>query len=170
MGRERCRGLALVVLLAACGGDKATPAVDTSQPILAAAPVAPGDSTCPATGLWARCSVLKSLERAGLNTHADSAQDVTEPPLAISGFEIPIGRGRIRVFLYADSNSRRRDQAKLDPKAFVSPNREPGIARERTLVPSANLLVLMNVLGSLNRERIANALMAGPPQPPSKRP
>lgn len=168
MGRARCLSLALVALLAACSGGDAPPVADTSQPVFAATPAAPGDTTCPPTGLWARCSVIKSLERAGFNAHADAAQDVTEPPLAISGFEIPIGGGRIRVFLYVDSTSRKRDQAKLDPKTFIAPNREPGIARERTIAPSANLLVLMDVLGSRNRERIANAVMAGPPQPPSK--
>lgn len=169
MGRKGRLSLALLVLLGGCGGDKAA-AVDTSQPILAADPPAPGDTTCPRTGRWALCSVFKSIARAGLNTHSDLAKAVTEEPLSISGTEIPISRGDIRIFLYADSNSRKRDQAKLEHKQFVLPHQEPGFARERTIVPNANLLVLMNVMNSLNRERIANALMAGPPQPPSKRP
>ena len=170
MSRERRLSLGLLVLLVGCGdGSRKSAAADT-MPIVAATPPAPGDTACPATGQWARCSVLKSIERAGLNSHADSAKDVTEPPLSIGGVELPIGHGEIRVFLYADSGSRKRDRAKLDPKQFVLPHQQPGFARERTIVESANLLVLMNVLNSLSRERIANALMAGPPQPPSKRP
>lgn len=165
----QCLSLALLVLLAACGGKDGAGAVDTTQPVPAAAPPVPGDTTCPPTGLWARCSVIKSLERAGLNTHADSAKDVTEAPLAVEGFSLKMARGEVRVFLYADSISRKRDQAKLDPTKFVPPHRE-AFKRERTIVESANLLVLMDVLVSRNRERIANALMAGPPQPPSKRP
>lgn len=160
---------ALMVLLAACGGPDGAQAVDTSLPIVAAPSPAPGDTACPATGLWARCSVIRSLERAGFNTHADSAKDVTEPVLSVPGFALPMARGEVRVFLYADSASRIRDRAKLDPAKFVLPQREP-FNRERTIVESANLLVLAEVFVSRNRERIANALMAGPPQPPSKKP
>jgi hypothetical protein len=172
MSRERRLSLGLLVLLGGCGkgGDKASAASEASQPIIAAVVPAAGDTSCPNTGLWARCSVFKSLERAGLNTHADSAQVIVEKPLVVPAVEIPIARGHIRIFLYADSNSRRRDAAKLDRKQFILAVQEPGFARERTLIENANLLVLMDVARSLNRERIANALMAGPPQPPSKQP
>jgi hypothetical protein len=167
MRREQCISLALALLAACSGGAKdAAPAVDTSQPIAAAPVPAPDDTSCPATGLWARCSAIKSIYRAGLNTHDDSSKNVTEAPLSIPGFELPISRGRVRFFIYADSNSRRRDQMKLDSTLFVIPPREPGLRGERVLIPSANLLVLMDVASSRNRERIANALMAGPPQPP----
>jgi hypothetical protein len=172
MPGERCISLGLA-LLAACGGGgprEAASSGDTTQPILAAVASAPGDTSCPATGSWARCSAIKAIYRAGLNPHADSAKDVTEPPLSIPGFELPISRGKVRFFIYADTASRQRDQAKLDTALFVIPPRDPGLRGERTLVPAANLLVLMDVANSRNRERIANALMAGPPQPPSKKP
>jgi hypothetical protein len=170
MHREQRLSLVLLVLLAACGRGDQKPAIDSAQPVIAAPVPAPGDTSCPANGLWARCSVFKSLERAGLNTHADSARPVTEAPLSIPAVEIPIARGDIRIFLYADSASRKRDAARLDRTQFIRPVQEPGFKRERTIIESANLLVLMNVLHSLNRERIANALLAGPPQPPSRRP
>lgn len=170
MSPERRLSLALLVLVGGCGtGDKVGVA-DTSQPILAAPVAVQGDTACPPTGLWARCSVFKGIERAGLNAHRDLAKDVTEEPLLVPGIQIPIARGDIRIFLYADSQSRKRDQAKLDRTLFVLPHQEPGFQRQRTIVQSANLLVLMNVFTSRNRERIANALMAGPPQPPSNRP
>lgn len=168
MRRGQCISLVLA-LLAACSSGAKAPAADTAQPIVAAPTPAAGDTSCPATGLWARCSVVKSIERAGLNTHADSAKDVTEPPLSVPGFELPLASGPVRVFLYADSASRRNDQAKLDTSLFVSLRKDPTI-RRRTLVGSANLLALMNVLNTHNRERIALALMAGAPQPPSKKP
>ncbi len=171
MRREQCISLGLALLAACSGGaGDGTAGIDTAHPIIAAAEPAPGDTTCPATGLWARCSAIKAVDRAGLNTYADSAKVVTEPLLSIPGFELPISRGEVRFFIYADSNSRRRDQLKLDPALFVIPPREPGLRGERVLVPSANLLVLMRVANSRNRERIANALLAGPPQPPSKQP
>lgn len=162
--------LALLVLLGGCGSDDRAGVTDTTLPILAAPVAAPGDTACLPTGLWARCSVFKGIERAGLNAHRDSAKEVTEEPLSVPGIQIPIARGDIRIFLYADSNSRKRDAAKLDRALFVLPHQEPGFKRQRTIVQSANLLVLMNVFMSINRERIANAMMAGPPQPPSNRP
>jgi hypothetical protein len=158
---------AVVLTLAACSG-KAAATRDTSGPIVAA-PVDSGPD-CPATGLWARCSVLKGLSRAGLAVRPESITAVRRPPLAIEGFRLPIARGEIEVFLYADSASRRRDEAKLDTTEYIPPWKTPGIRQERTEIGSANLLVLMNVLNETNRERIANAMLAGAPQPPSRKP
>ena len=170
MRREQCISLGLALLAACSSSEKnAARAADSALPIVGAPAPAPGDTSCPATGLWARCSVIKSIERAGLNSHADSAKDVTEKPLSVPGFELPVSRGTLRVFLYADSGSRRRDQARLDTALFVSPAKDANM-RRRTLIGSANLLALMDVMNSQNRERIANALMAGAPQPPSKKP
>lgn len=158
--------VAVAALVAGCGSS--SPSADTALtagPIIAAAAPVPGDTTCPSTGLWARCTLFKRLEMAGLNVRKDSAAEVREPMLSVPGFEMPIARGRIRVFLYADSTSRRRDQAKLDPRAFITPRQSPGLLGERTLAPSANMLVLMEITNEQQRERIANAVMAGPPQP-----
>ena len=174
MRRGQCISLGLALLAACSGGSKEpAPSVDTAvtgQAILAAPAPLPGDTSCLANGLWARCSAIKAIYRAGLNTHADLAKDVTEAPLSITGFELPLARGIVRFFIYADSNSRRRDQMKLDDTRFAIPPREPVFGRQRALVPSANLLVLMDVSNSQNRERIANAILAGPPQPPSNKP
>jgi hypothetical protein len=171
MRREQCISLGLALLAACSSGEtKAVPAgVDTTRPILAAAPPAPGDTSCPATGYWARCSIIKAIERQGLNSHADSAKDVTESPLSIGGFELALSRGTVRFFVYADSNSRKLDEMRLDTSRFVSPRKDPSM-RKRTLIPVANLIVLMDIMNTRNRERIANAMMAGAPQPPSKQP
>jgi hypothetical protein len=171
MRREQCISLGLA-LLAACFSEKKNampPGVDTTRPIAAAPVAAPGDTSCPATGYWARCSIIKAIERQALNAHADSAKDVTDAPLSITGFELPLSRGSARFFVYADSNSRKLDQLKLDTSLFVSPQKDPSM-RKRTLIPIANLIVLMDIMNTRNRERIANAMMAGAPQPPSKKP
>ena len=98
--------------------------------------------------------------------HADSLTEIHDAPLSIAGKRLPIAGGEIEIFLYADSGSRVRDAAKLDPKQFIGPSQEPSILRQRTIVTNENLLVLMNVANETNRERIANNLMAGPPQAP----
>jgi hypothetical protein len=170
MRSQQRLSIMLSALLVACGSGAKPAVVDSALPVVALAPAAPGDTSCPATGLWSMCSVYKSIERAGLNAHRDLAKEVHEEPLTVAGTELPVARGEILVFLYADSGSRARDEAKLDKAAFIRPVDQPGIKRERTIVHSANLLVLVNVLNSLGRERIMNALMAGPPQLPSKKP
>jgi hypothetical protein len=169
MNAGRRLSLALSVLLVACGSSDKPAPPDTAGPVVALPPVV-GDTTCPRDGRWALCSVFKSIERAGLNVHRDSARPVAEKPLSIEGTSLPIARGEIRIFLYADSLSRLRDEAKLDKTQFIRPVDEPGFKRERTLVHSANALVLVNVLNSLQRERIVLAILAGAPQPPSKTP
>ena len=162
--------LLAVVAVSACDS-RAKPVAsspDSSQPIVAA-PLA-SDTTCPPTGAWALCSAFRSIARTGLAVHKDSAKEVREPPLSVTGTELPISRGDVRFFLYADSMSRLRDEARLDRTQFILPVQQPGFKRERTIVHSANLLALINVLNDRNRERIANALMAGPPQPPIIKP
>jgi hypothetical protein len=159
------------MLLAIACGEKSSAgrAADSALPIVAAADTGSAKD-CPATGQWLQCSVLKRLERAGLSVHADSLTEIHDAPLSIAGKRLPIAGGEIEIFLYADSGSRVRDAAKLDPKQFIPPSSEPSILRQRTIVSNENLLVLMNVANETNRERIANNLMAGPPQPPRQQP
>jgi hypothetical protein len=169
MCREQCISLGLALLAACSSGPSKDAAPADSNRVAAATAPAPTDTSCPATGLWARCSVIRGIYRAGLNPHADAAKEVAEPPLSIPGFELPLARGTVRFFVYADSDSRKRDEAKLDTSLFVSPRHDPS-QRKRTLISAGNMLVLMDVMNTRNRERIANAMMAGAPQPPSKTP
>jgi hypothetical protein len=167
MSKARCRlGLGAILLAIACSEkSNAGRAADSALPIIGAADTGSARD-CPATGQWLQCSVLKRLERAGLSVHADSLTEIRDAPLSIAGKRLPIAGGEIEIFLYADSGSRVRDAAKLDPRQFIPPSREPSILRQRTIVTNENLLVLMNVANETNRERIATNLLAGPPQPP----
>src|SRR5205809_7691566 len=49
-----------------------------NRPLVEAAPGAP---SCPATGLWAQCSVLYRLGRSGIAPHIDSTATVGEKAL-----------------------------------------------------------------------------------------
>lgn len=165
-------GSVLATLIAvACSDAAKKPGGETanSPPILAA--TSTGSKTdCLTTGLWAECSVLMRLERAGLVVRAESLAEVREPALTIAGKRLPIARGEVAMFIYADTSSRSRDQRKLDPTLFMTPDAQPSLVKRRTLIANQNLLVLMDVVNETNRERIANALMAGPPQPPKHAP
>jgi hypothetical protein len=132
----------------------------------AAVGVMPGDPRCPATGLWAECSVLYRLERAGLAPHVDSTGTVEEKALTGRPLLIKFGTAsRLEVFIYPDSAARIADAQKLDRSALVGATDQQTIRRERTLVENANLIGLLSSINDRLRERVSDALTAGAPQP-----
>ena len=130
----------------------------------------PGDSACLANGLWAQCGVLYRLDRAGLAPRLDSTGKVEEKSIGAGGgatsFVVKIGTlARLEVFLYPDSAARVADASHLDRKQLVGATQEQTIKRERTLIENANLIGLLTSINSHQRERVSDALTAGPPQP-----
>ncbi len=127
---------------------------------------APGSSMCPATGLWAKCSVLYRLDRSGIAPHLDSTEKAEEKALTGESFVVKFGaNARLEVFLYRDSAARVADGAKLDRKQFVNATAPQTINRERTLIENGNLIGLLTSLNERLRERVSDALTAGAPQP-----
>lgn len=140
---------------------------DTTGPAMAVG-VAPGDPKCPSTGLWAQCSLLYRLDRAGLAPRIDSGAKVDEKSIGggATTFVVKIGmNAHLDVFLYADSAARIADEQKLDRTQYVAPGAEQTIRRERTLIENSNLVGLLTSINGHQRDRVADALMAGPPQP-----
>lgn len=160
-----------IALAAGCSSAKDAPARrDTTAaapvPVVGAAPGAPG---CPATGLWARCSVLYRLERAGIAPHPDSTEKPEEKALHGDAFVVKFGTAsRLEIFIYPDSAARIADAAKLDRTKLVNATAPQTINRERTLIESGNLVALLTSLNDRLRERVSDALTAGAPQPASK--
>lgn len=161
---------AIVVVAATLGCDKPKPAPPVNAGATGAATAtAPGDSRCPATGKWAECSVLYRLERAGLAPHPDSSAKPEEKSLGGLPMVIKIGlSARLEVFLYSDSTARIADGKKLDRTQLVAPGAAQTIQQERTLIENANLIGLLTSVNNHQRERVSDALLAGPPQPPSQ--
>jgi len=160
------RWLMFVLALVACDkpASEARPVETKSAP----APVAltPGDPRCPATGLWAECSVLYRLERSGLAPHVDSSGVATEKLLTGRPLLIKFGpTSRLEVFLYPDSVARKADAAKLDRTTLVGATDQQTLRRERTLIENANLIGLLSSINDRLRERVSDALTAGAPQP-----
>jgi hypothetical protein len=120
---------------------------------------------CPATGRWQICSVVERLERAGLAPRQDSGR-VNEAPLSTPGIAIQLGRSELRIFVYVDRAARERDQAKLDATKYVSANEPLSMQAEPTLIASENLLAILRSRSDHQRERVSDALTAGPPQSP----
>ncbi|HEX4681456.1 MAG TPA: hypothetical protein VH277_02035 [Gemmatimonadaceae bacterium] len=168
--KPACLGpLFAVLVFTACGKSDApnasaarTPASSSAAP---ASPIA-GGPQCPATGRWAKCSILYRLEREGLAPRVDSTAKPDEKRLAGQSFVVKIGRfASLDVFVYADSTARKADAARLDTTEFVSGTAQQTLRRERTLIVNNNLVALLTSLDARQRERVSDALMAGAPQP-----
>lgn len=159
--------LALSAFAAACGKSSAPPPKrDSAVTPAATAVAAAGVSKCPATGQWAECSVLYRLERAGLAPRVDSTAAPAEKSLTGTPLVVKIGlTATLEVHVYADSTARAADVKKLDRTQFIAPGAQQTIKRERLLIENANLIALLTSINEHQRERVADALLAGPPQP-----
>jgi hypothetical protein len=120
---------------------------------------------CPATGAWQICNVIERLDRAGLAPRRKPGE-VREARLATPGVAILLGRSELRVFVYADRAARERDQAKLDVSKYITANQPVSMQAEPTLIVSENLLAILQSRSDHQRERVSDALTAGPPQRP----
>lgn len=163
--------LALVaMLLVACERgavqeNQKAPAADSAVPAPSSSQVVAADA-CPATGLWAECSLTYRLERAGLAPRRDTAvASVQEPPLTIKGFRLKFSRGDLDVYVYSDEAARTREQRLLDRKKYLAFDAAQTMQPLPTLIVSANLIAVLHSRNDHLRERVADAITAGPPQP-----
>ena len=160
------RNLAAVVLMAAVACSKPDAPHPPPPSVSAAAlPVAttPG---CAATGQWSDCSVIYRLDRAGLAPHVDSGASPSEKELVGRPLMLKIGQSaELELFFYVDSVARIIDGKKLDRSQLVDGTTMQTMKRERTLIESSNLIGLLTSINSHQRERVSDALTAGPPQP-----
>lgn len=152
-------------LLVACGKpDASKNATSAAPPATAATPAT--KEACPSDGTWSECSVIYRLERSGVAPKNDSTAEVSEKTLGGRTLLLKIGlSAQLEAHIYADSAARAADGAKLDRKAFVDGVATQSIKRERTLIESANLIAMLTSINPRQRERVYNALAAGPPQP-----
>jgi hypothetical protein len=154
-----------VVALAACAKHADQPARSASATAAetASSPAA-ATSTCPATGLWTACAVFQRLDRAGLAPRLDSSV-ATEPPLAARGTVVKINNADLEIYLYADAEARQQDEAKLERSRYLDYAAPVSMQTLPTLIHSANLIAVLHSRNDHQRERVADALTAGPPQP-----
>ncbi len=163
------RHAGIVVLLAssACARD-ARPAADS---VLASGavrdPITIGigaKPTCPRTGHWNACGVLQRLEAAGVAPQkTESLPDL--PVVGPAPLLYMVSRSGLAVYLFADSTARSRAARALDTLHFVSQATSLTIRAEATAIQSDNLLALLYSRSEQQRERVSDALTAGPPQP-----
>jgi hypothetical protein len=159
--------VALGVLSCSAPDQSANRPSSVSPPSTASAPdtaQGPAKPACPADGLWHECSILERLDRAGLAPRKDSTQ-VNEAQLTQHGILVRLGSAELELFIYSDSAARAADEVKLPKAEFVDAGQPYTMRHERTLIRSANMLAILKSLRDIQRERVANAITAGPPQP-----
>jgi hypothetical protein len=109
---------------------------------------------------------LYHIERAGLNPRVDSSGTPEFKDLGGSVTMFKIGQmAELELHVYADSAARRAAASKLNRADFVDGEAEQTMRREKTLIESANVIGLLTSLNSHQRERVSDAITAGPPQP-----
>ena len=149
---------------AALPGDSAAPPAGSSGVAAGSVAAAPGKPACPPTGLWSACAITERLERAGLVPRADSAP-VNEPPLTARGTTLVLGNAQLELYVYPDVRARERDAARLEPSRYLEYAAPVSMQQLPTLIQSANLIAILHSRNDHQRERVGDALTAGPPQP-----
>jgi len=166
--RVRAASLAAVVALSgACRGERA-PAADSAAKAQAAAPAtaatpSASKSACERTGHWIPCQVRQRLERSGLAPRDTTATD--QPSLGPAPTVFRVGKGSLAVYLFADSTARAHAATQLDTVTFVGTEHPLTMLSKATVIQNDNLLALLYSKNEQQRERVSDALMAGPPQP-----
>jgi hypothetical protein len=145
-------------------------AARTPAASVAAVAVTGTKPSCPATGQWSECAVFDRLDHAGLAPRRDStAGKVQVPPLTVTGTRLSLGTSELDVFIYPDAASRERDEAQLDRSKYIEASDEPTLRGEATLIRNVNLLAVLRSRNDHQRERVSDALTAGPPRPTGNR-
>ena len=155
------RVAALAALVVACSkGARARPDSATAAAVAAAAG---GASDCPKTGHWSPCQVRKRLEQSGVAPRDSTLAEL--PTVGPTPITYAVGTSALAVYLFADTTARSRAARMLDTAKFVPPSRGLTMRHEATAIENDNLLALLFTQRDQQRERVADALMAGPPQP-----
>lgn len=142
-------------------GDTALVATGTRSPVAIGGG---GKPTCPGTGHWTNCAVLKRLEAAGVAPQvASELPDL--PDIGAKPMLLKVGKSGLAVYLFADSTSRARAARTLDTLRYISAAKQLTMRGETTAIQNDNLLALLYSRGEQQRERVSDAFMAGAPQP-----
>ena len=167
---RRARGVllgGLAALLCCARGEQQTSAGagSTTAPAPPSAAANAGASACPATGLWARCSLIARLDASGLAPHVDSSM-ADESPIPQKGLLVHLYGSDLEAFFYPDSASRRTTSAQMDTAKYVAWDTPlPPLGDHPTLITNANVIAILHSKSDHQRERVFDALTAGAPQP-----
>jgi hypothetical protein len=158
--------LIAVALLGACGRKQAAPAGDSSTAAASTANAPQSTSgTCQRTGHWGNCQLRARLGQSGLAPRSTSEKVGDLPTLPVKPTTLMLGNAGLAFYLFPDTAARRKAAATLDTAKFIPQTRPISMKAETTVIENDNLLVLLFSKNEHQRERVADAVTAGPPQP-----
>lgn len=109
--------------------------------------------------------MVERLDRAGLAPRLDSTATTREEPLREPGFLVHVGTAELEVYVYPSIADRSRDIARVDTMRYLGYTEAVSMQQLPTLIQSANLIAILHSRNDHQRERVGDALTAGPPQP-----
>jgi hypothetical protein len=154
------------LLLSGCGRSD-SPKVDSALSPASQSAALPGQPkpACPKTGHWSDCQVKLRLEQSGLAPQIATEKLDDLPSLPGTPTSFHVGNSGLAIYLYADSAARHRAAATLDTMKFIPPSKPVGMRGEATVIANDNMLALLFSRNEHQRERVADAITAGAPQP-----
>ena len=165
--------MALVAIATACGKGS-SPAADSSAGDVTrvaltssttASAVANG-TPCPATGLWALCSIEQRLKRSGLVAKRIDTAASSRPGFSVTPQVYALGRdSRLELFIYPSEAALARDIAKMDTVKVAPTGTIGSWSVPPLLIRSANLAAVLLTRDAREADRLSLALTAGAPQP-----
>ena len=162
--RVRVAGIMVAGACLACGRGKA--ASDTATTAQATTATSTGaNPLCPRTGHWSECTVRIRLDQSGLAPQSGSDKIGDLPALSVKPTILTLGNAGLAYYLYADTVARHAAAKGLDSTRFIPQTSPVSMKSETTVIQSDNVLVLLFSKNEHQRERVADAITAGPPQP-----
>ena len=160
------RRLLLVLAVTGCGRERAPAQDSAGAAAIAASPTTAraAGPACTRTGHWVACAVQTRLEQSGLAPLKADKIDAL-PKVGPTPLLYRVGNAELAIFIFADTLARHRAAAALDTAAYIAPSRDLSMRNETTAIQNDNLLGLLYSRNEHQRERVADALTAGPPQP-----
>jgi hypothetical protein len=161
------RGAAAALLVVGCTQERAaTPDSVATGVGVAATAASSAKPACPKTGHWSHCLVRTRLDQAGVAPRTADAGTLSDlPALGATPIIYQVGSAGLAIYLFPDTGARARASHSLDTARFIAPARPLSMRGEATAIQSDNLLALLFSRNEQQRERVSDALTAGPPQP-----
>jgi hypothetical protein len=157
--------LSALALFVACGKEKPAAQANSAPAAASSAPTPAAAATdCPRTGHWSGCHIKKRLEQAGLAPR-DTSELADLPSVSVKPAMFMLGNAGVAYYLFPDSLARHDAASKLDSTRFIPQSKPLSMHNETTLIQNDNALVLLFSRNEHQRERVADAITAGPPQP-----
>lgn len=167
VSRRARRAAVALVLGAGCARDR-PPTPDSAVASMGATGTSAVSAkpACPKTGHWSPCQVRTRLDQAGVAPRTADAGTLADlPTLGATPLLYHVGSAGLAIYLFPDSGARARAGRSLDTARFIAPARPLSMRGEATAIQSDNLLALLFSRNEQQRERVSDALTAGPPQP-----